>query len=73
MLILFDSNVNISMKGVKEMKEMTLKEFAEYMGVSPSTVRYWIRTKQIKAKITPYGYLIDSEREKEKIKNRRTR
>lgn len=46
---------------------MSIKEFAKAVNVSPHTVRYWIRTKRIKAKITKYGYEINEE-ELKKVK-----
>lgn len=39
----------------------TVKEVASFMGVSPSTVKIWIREHKLKAKITPKGYMIKDE------------
>lgn len=45
---------------------MKVREFAEHMGVSIDTVRYWIRTHKLKAKMTPTGYVIN-EKERERF------
>lgn len=51
---------------------MNIKEVAKIMNVSQHTVRMWIRTKQIRAKITKYGYVITMEDlEKFRVKRKR--
>lgn len=49
---------------------MSILEVAKVMNVSHHTVRMWVRTKQLKAKITKYGYLITRE-DLEKFKEKR--
>lgn len=45
----------------KEMKNMTAKEASKILNVSPQTIKFYIRNKKLKAKITPKGYIIKEE------------
>jgi predicted site-specific integrase-resolvase len=40
---------------------MTAKEAGRLLNLSPQTIKFYIRTKKLKAKITPNGYIIKEE------------
>lgn len=55
---------------MKGEKVMSVKQVAQKLGVTPQTVKIWIREHKLQATITPKGYRVSDEQLAQFLKNR---